>query len=147
MVVEVAPRPLIGAPPQPTHMALQQLFKALSDQPEVLAEHAAAYAALASAELGAAARHWRRRLVLQLIAAGLAMLGLGLGGVAILLIAAIPIASMPAAWALAALPLAMLILAALLGWWQHRLADRGSLDALRAQWALDCALWREVSDS
>ncbi len=128
-------------------MALHQLFKALSEQPEVLAEHAAAYAALASAELGAAARTWRRRLGLQLLSAGLAVLGLGLGGAAILLAAAMPLAAMPAPWVLAALPLALLALAAALAWWQSRLADAHTLDTLRAQWALDCALWREASGS
>lgn len=128
-------------------MLIHPFFRALASQPELLAEHAGAYAALASAELGAAARQWRRRLVVQLLAAALALAGLGLGGVALLLVAALPVGGMPAPWVLAVVPASLLGVAGALGWWQARLAAALDWGTLQAQWALDQALWREAAEA
>ncbi|MCA6215512.1 hypothetical protein KGA65_03040 [Ideonella sp. B7] len=126
---------------------IHPLLGVLASRPEMLTEHAGAYAALASAELREAVRQWRRRLLVQVLAAALALAGLGLGGVAALLAAALPLASMPAPWALVAVPGALLLLAAGLAGWQARMVVTLDWTALQAQWALDQALWREAAQA
>ncbi|MCO5978139.1 hypothetical protein [Ideonella oryzae] len=131
-------------------MLIHPFFRTLASRPDLLADHAGAYAALAQAELGEAARRWRQRLLWMTVAAVLALLALGLAGVALLLVAALPVAQMPAAWVLAALPATLATLALGLLLWQLR-SGRGQtvFDAAlwREQWAQDQALWQEASGS
>lgn len=131
-------------------MLIHPLFRTLASRPDLLVQHAGAYAALAQAELGEAARCWRQRLLWGLVVAVLALLALGLGGVALLLAAAVPLAQMPAPWVLVALPAGLGVLALVLGVWQawrHR--GRTVFDAAlwRAQWAQDQALWQEATQA
>lgn len=131
-------------------MLIHPFFRTLACRPDLLADHAGAYAALAQAELGEALRRWRRRLLWLGVAAVLALLALVLGGVALLLMAALPVAQMPAAWVLAALPATLAALALGLVLWQWR-SSRGQAvfeAALwREQWAQDQALWQEAARS
>lgn len=129
-------------------MLIHPLFRTLASRPDLLADHAGAYAALAQAELGEAARRWRQRLLWGLVVTVLALLALGLGGVALLLAAAVPVERMPAAWVLVALPASLALLALALGVWQaRRHRDQTVFDAAlwRAQWAQDQALWQEAA--
>lgn len=131
-------------------MLIHPLFRTLASRPDLLAEHAGAYAALAQAELGEAARRWRERLLWGLVVTVLALLALGLGGVALLLAAALPVDRMPAAWVLVALPASLALLALALGVWQARChRDQAVFDAAlwRAQWAQDQALWQEAASA
>lgn len=127
-------------------MLIHPFFKALVSQPELVAEHAGAYAALASAEVGEVARQWRLRILMQLVAAGLAVTGVGLGGVALMWLGAEGASSMPAPWVLAAVPGLCLGGAAALAWWQSRLNTRADLATLRTQWQLDRQLWQEAAE-
>ena len=126
-------------------MLIHPFFKALVSQPELVAEHAGAYAALASAEVGEVVTQWRLRILLQLLAAGLAVTGVGLGGVALMWLGAQGAAAMPAPWVLAAVPGACLGGAAVLAWWQSTLNTKADLASLRTQWALDRQLWQEAA--
>ena len=131
-------------------MLIHPFFRTLASRPDLLADHAGAYAALAQVELGDAARRWRRRLLGWAVAAVLGLLALGLGGVALLLAAALPTAQMPAAWVLVALPGGLAVLALALVFWQWR---QGRSQAVfdtalwREQWAQDQALWQEAARS
>ena len=84
---------------------MHPLLNVIATRPQLLAEHAQAYAELLAAELPRATAAWKRQALLN----GLAWLGLLatllLGGVALMLWAALPAAAMPAAWLLIAVPL------------------------------------------
>lgn len=123
---------------------IHPFFSTLLNRPELLAEHASAYAELASAETALAASEWRRRGACTVTATLLALLGVGWGGVAALLAAAWPVGQMPAPWALLAVPAAPLLLAlgvALFGLRRRRATPAFTL--LRQQIAEDSALLRQ----
>jgi hypothetical protein len=84
---------------------MHPLLDVIATRPQLLAEHAQAYAELVAAELPRATAAWKRQALLN----GLALLGLlaslMLGGVALMLWAALPLASMPTPWLLIAVPL------------------------------------------
>jgi hypothetical protein len=120
------------------------LLQLAATRPQLLAEHAEAYAELAAAEAGAALAAWRRQTVLAAVA--LASLGVAavLAGVALMLWAVVPPADIQAPWALVAAPLlpAALSVACLLASRQRR--GDGSFDILREQFMADLMMLREV---
>ena len=123
------------------------LIKLLAARPDLLAEHAGAYAHLASLQLGQGLQALRRRALATLVATAAAVVALLLAGVALLLLAVVPVQQMPAPWLLAAVPGLPALLAAVLAWRLHRgpgLSDSAPLQALQAQWAADAQLLREA---
>lgn len=84
---------------------MHPLLNVLATRPQLLAEHAQAYAELVAAELPQASSAWLRQAQLK----GLAALGLLstvlLAGVASLLWATVPLTSMPRPWLLLVVPL------------------------------------------
>ena len=87
---------------------LHPLLALAATRPQLLAEHASAWAELLSTQAGPAWEHWQRWRVLQLWAAFLLILGLLLAGVAVMLWAVVPSAPWPLverAWALLCVPL------------------------------------------
>jgi hypothetical protein len=90
---------------------MQAILRLVASQPELLVEHARAYAELVSAQTGRAMSAWRRQAVLG--ALGLCLLGVAvvLGGVALMLWAMLPVVPGQAVWALLAVPLPPLIVA------------------------------------
>lgn len=123
---------------------IHPFFSTLLTRPELLAEHASAYAELASVEAAIAATEWRRRSACIVTAALLALLGVGWGGVAALMAAAWPVAQMPAPWVLVAVPAVPLLLAlgvALFGGLRRR-RTAPAFALLRQQIAEDSALLR-----
>ncbi|MEO7246073.1 MAG: hypothetical protein ABIX12_13125 [Rubrivivax sp.] len=127
-------------------MLIHPLVKTLVARPELLAEHAGAYAELASAEIGQTARRLRTRTLLIAAMALCIALGALFAGGALLLLAAVPIADMPAPWALAAVPGGIWLAAGVLWWAQSRDESKGSFEALRAQFALDRELLRAAGE-
>lgn len=123
-------------------------FELLATRPQMLAEHAAAWAELLAAESAEALSGWRRRLVLQLAAALSAVMGVALAAVALMLWAVTPAAQLNQPWSGALLllvPLAVLALA--LGFWlaARRSADEGNrarLQRLASQWQADVSLMK-----
>lgn len=81
------------------------LLDLISNRPQLLVDHAQAYADLVAAEVGSASSALMRRAVLGV--AGVICLALAavLGGVALLLRGTVPLAGMPAPWLLVAVPL------------------------------------------
>lgn len=124
---------------------IHPLFRLLTSQPQLLAEHASAYGELALAETAELGLALKRQLAWWLAAAVLASLGLGLGGVAVLLVAAIPPAQMPWPWLLAALPASLLLAAGMCAWAARGAALGPAWQLTRAQWALDAQLVREAN--
>ena len=117
---------------------LHPLLRLALARPDLLADHAGAYAELAVAGAREALADWQVRVLgWALLAAGL-LLCLAFGGVALMLHGAV--ASPPVPWLLWAVPLAPALLA-LGGWWlaRRRVTDgRGS--SVAQQFEADLAL-------
>ena len=117
----------------------------LATHPQWLAEHAAAYAQLAGAELDDATSLWGRRLWLGGLTMCALMVAATLGGVALMLWAVTPELPAPRAWALLAAPALPLALAGV-GWLALRRLRQGPLFfVLRQQWQTDAALLRQTA--
>lgn len=123
---------------------IHPLLYKLATQPELFVEHASGYAELAALEAQAAARAWRRRLILLALAVLMAASAFVLSGMAVLLAAALPVAQMPLPALLLALPLGAWTAAALCAWVGLR-AHGPSFGHLREQWAADMQLMRDVA--
>lgn len=123
---------------------LHALFRLVTSRPELLADHAEAYADLVAEELHAARTRWRRRLMLGGIAAGGALLALILGGVALMLWAAQPEGAMRAAWVLYAVPAVPAVLAFVCAAMLSADTPAGGMQTLREQLAADIAMLKEA---
>lgn len=126
---------------------IHPLLQLIATQPQLLADHAEAYAELMASEIGAVAAVWKRRAVLNAIALCCLAVAAILAGVALMLWAVIPAAQMQAPWALIAAPLPPAA-AALWCLMAARLqGDGGALENLRRQFAADVEMLREVAAS
>jgi hypothetical protein len=114
------------------------------DRPELLADHASAYAALATAHAQDAVSQWRLRVLGWALLGIGAVLALGLAGVALMLqamVASAPTpAATPAAWWW--VPLMPTLLAAVGAWLALRAHSPGD-NALAQQWKRDLAMLKE----
>src|SRR3990167_4589409 len=127
---------------------IHPVFRLAASQPQLLAEHAAAYAGLLGEELAMGSARLKRRLALQLAGGARPPGGAGargggvLLGVALLLWASLPGAGARAPWLFVLTP----VLPAVLGLWALWLAqDRETVEwfaSLRRQLAEDAALLR-----
>jgi sterol desaturase/sphingolipid hydroxylase (fatty acid hydroxylase superfamily) len=123
---------------------IHPLLRLIATQPQLLADHAEAYAGLVSEDLSKTATVWKWRVVYYVVALSLVAVGVVLAGVALMFWAVTPPANMQAPWALIAgpvVPLAIAVVCVLL-------ARRKSIDAfadLKQQAAADMAMLREVS--
>ena len=124
---------------------MHPLLSLATTRPQLLVDHAAAYAELVGAELGWASARMQRQAVLAVAATLLLGLALVLGGVALLLCASLPIGAMPAPWALWAVPLAPGVLAALCALGMKMGEPAQAFEKLKLQARADLALWREMS--
>lgn len=126
-------------------MTIHPLLKLAASQPNLLADHAQAYAALATEEVKNFSSAWFRRIVYYACAGMLAFLGLVFVGVALLIAAATAPEQRPAEWALLVVPLTPFVLAALC----FVLARAKSMDTpfatLKAQVQADKALLTEIA--
>ncbi len=86
---------------------LHPLLHLIATKPQLLADHAQAYAELAAVEVGEFSAAWRRRAVFFAVAAFFMGLAVVLAGVAVMLWSVVPVAQMQAPWALVAVPLAL----------------------------------------
>lgn len=85
------------------------LPKLITERPDLLIDHALAYAALARREIESIKRHWVCRVVAGVLAIGFALAFVVLSGVAVMLYVATEIQS-DATWVLFAVPGVMLVL-------------------------------------
>jgi uncharacterized membrane protein YqjE len=124
---------------------LYTLARLLISKPQLLADHADAYAQLVGAEVSSVSAQWLRRCKFKAAALACLAVGVVLAGVALMLWAVVPPDSMRAPWALIGTPLVPLIagLCCLLA------AREGSqdkaFDKLRQQWHADIQMLREAS--
>ncbi len=126
---------------------MHPLLHLIATQPQLLADHAEAYADLIGDEIGSASAQWKRRVALNALALCLGGAGVVLAGVALMLWGAIPPESMPAPWALVAAP-ALPLMAAIGCWVAGRSAPAAAtFDNVRRQMRADVAMLREVSAS
>jgi len=121
---------------------LHPVFRLAAAQPQLLAEHAAAYAELLAQELSASAVHLKRRLALQL--AGMTCLGIALvlAGVAVMLWAALPAQAVRLPWLLIVTPLVPAVLGLLALWSASNMTAPDAFTALRSQLAADAEMLR-----
>lgn len=125
-------------------LLMHPLLRLVASQPQLLVDHAEAYAELVTVEISAASAGWTRRVALN--AAGLCGLGVAavLAGVACMLWAALPASGMQAPWALIVVPLLPLAVAlGCLGLARSR-GHGPAFDALRRQVQADLAMLREA---
>lgn len=123
---------------------IHPLLRLVATQPQLLADHAEAYAGLIGEELGKTTTAWRQRVVLNAAALCLAGAAVVLGGVALMLWAVLPEASLRLPWVLLATPVVPALLAlicALAG----RRDDADPFCDLKRQVAADLLMLREVS--
>jgi hypothetical protein len=123
---------------------IHPLLRLIATQPQLLADHAEAYAGLVSEDLSKTATVWKWRVVYYVVALSLVAVGVVLAGVALMFWAVTPPANMQAPWALIVGPAVPLLLAVVC----VLLARRKSIDAfadLKQQAAADMAMLREVS--
>ena len=126
---------------------MHPLLHLVATQPQLLADHAEAYAELVAAEIGTASAAWKRRALLNAVALCCLVVAVVLAGVALMLWAVIPAAQMHAAWVLIAAPLlpVAVALGCLLA---ARAQDEGGVfENLRRQMKADMAMLREMSPS
>lgn len=126
---------------------IHPLFLLIATRPQLLADHAEAYAELVSADVAHVCATWKRRSLLYALALyGLAV-GVLLAGVALMLWAVTPAASIHAPWALIAAPGVPVALAL---WCLLAARSQGhasGFENIRQQMKADLAMLREASTS
>lgn len=123
---------------------IHPLLRLIASQPQLLADHAEAYAGLVGEELGKTTAVWKQRVLLLALALCLAGVAAVLGGVALMLWAVTPAANIHSHWALIAAP----VVPAVLALWSAYEGLREDSDAfadLKQQIAADLVMLREVS--
>jgi hypothetical protein len=125
---------------------IHPLLRLIATRPQLLADHAEAYAGLVSEDLSKTAAIWKWRLVLYTVALALVAVGVVLAGVALMLWAVTPPSNIQAPWALIAGPAVPLV-----GAMACVLFSRGkAVDTfadLKQQVAADFVMLREVSSA
>jgi hypothetical protein len=122
----------------------QPFLRLVSTRPELLGDHAQAYAELFASEVSSAGARFKRQVLL----AGLGLCGIGVGavlaGVALMLWAVTPATQAPLFWVLACVPLPPLALAIACLLAARRDGQEEPFGQLRRQAAADMALFREA---
>ena len=122
---------------------MQPLLRLIAQRPELLVDHARAYAELMVSQTGQACVDWRRQALLVVAGLGLIGLAAGLAGVALMLLAMLPAASGQATWVLWAVPLVALVAGLACLGLARRCAQRDAFAALREQMLADLSMLRE----
>ena len=122
---------------------IHPLLRLIASHPELVGEHAQAYAALLGEDIGKSAAVIKRRAAFGVAAVVLGSVALLLGGIALMLWAVSPPAAVHAPWALAAAPLVPAVLALGLGLAGRQPAE-APFDNLKQQFAADLRMLREV---
>lgn len=126
---------------------IHPFFKKLATEPSLFAEHASAYASLATLEVRELGLAWRRRATAMAACASLSLLALAFSGLAIMLAAVVPWQNMPAPWALVALPSTLWVVCGALWWLGSREPLLQPFTHTRQQWAADAQLIRDVAQA
>jgi hypothetical protein len=127
-------------------MSIHPLLRLAATHPQLLADHAAAYAELVGDEMGKTLSAWKRTVLFNALGVGLLLVGTLLTGVALMLWALIPVPDDRAYWALIAVP-AIPAAVALLCLLAGRQPVAGAFAEVKQQLAHDLVMLREVSTS
>lgn len=124
---------------------MHPLFLLLATRPQLLADHAEAYAELVAVEVNRMSATWTRLALLNAMALCSLSVAMALAGVALMLWAVMPALPAQAPWVLIVLPL--LPLAAAVGCLlaMQRDGQREAFDNLRQQLKADVLMLREVA--
>lgn len=124
---------------------MHPLIRLIATEPQLLADHAEAYATLVSAEFGTASSALKRRAVLG--AAALCCLGVAavLGGVALMFWGLVPLANSQAPWVLIVAPVVPAVLAGVCLVAARAPTDAGAFDNVRSQVKADMAMLRDLA--
>lgn len=125
--------------------ALNTLWRLAASQPQLLAAHAAGYAALLRDEGTLSLRLVQRRALLQVLAFGGVVAGVVLAGVAMMLWASTPDASLARPWVLVVVPLLPLLVAGCALLAARRLGPLPLWAAWQSQVDADSALLRQAA--
>lgn len=123
---------------------IHPLLRLVATQPELLADHAEAYAGLMVEELGKTGTVWKNRVLLAAIALSLLAVTVVLGGVALMLWAVLPSTAIQAPWALIAAPVVPGVAALACGL-AAKQKSAGAFADLKSQVAADLLMLRQVS--
>lgn len=123
---------------------IHPLLRLVATQPQLLADHAEAYAGLVGEEIGKTASAWKLRAALAAVAVVMLCVALVLSGVALMFWAVTPDSAILAPWALFAAPGVPALIGAVCLFVASRAAEPGFVD-LKQQLAADLAMIREVS--
>jgi hypothetical protein len=121
---------------------MHPLLTLLATRPQLLADHAQAYAGLCHEEFGQSFTAWRRWAMLQAVALCCLSVAVVLGGVALMLWAVTPIAVVHSPWVLWAIPLLPLSVAIVCLWMASRQSPTDAFGNLGRQLSADMAMLR-----
>lgn len=126
---------------------MHPLLHLIATRPQLLADHAQAYAELLATEIGNVSAAWKRRAILNAVA--LCCLGVAavLAGVALMLWAVTPATQLEAPWALIAVPLLPIAVAVGCLLAARAKGDGTPFAGVRRQIEADRAMLREMSAS
>jgi hypothetical protein len=124
---------------------MHALFRLIADRPQLVAEHAEAYAALVTAEVPRISAAWRRSAVLHALAVCSAVVGIALAGVSAMLWAITPDLPAHAPWLLVAVPLLPLLSGLAFALAARSGRGREGADRLRRQIRADILMLREAA--
>ncbi len=122
---------------------MHPLLKLIATRPQLLAEHAQAYAELAAAEVPRVTSAWKRKALLYAVALLALLAAMLLGGTALMLWAVLPAPPMPAAWLLVVVP--MLPVAAAVACLFAARAGGHDGSELKQQLVADLAMFKEAA--
>lgn len=126
---------------------IHPLFLLIATRPQLLADHAEAYAELVATEVAHVSAAWRRRTLLYAVALGCLAVAAVLAGVALMLWAVIPVATMQVPWALIVAPLLPIAVAVGCLLAVRSQGDASGFDNIRQQMKADLVMLREASTS
>lgn len=121
------------------------LLYLVATRPQLLVDHAEAYADLVAAEVSNASVIWKRRAKLNAVALCSFAVTAILAGVALMLWAVIPVANIQAPWVLLATPLLPMVVTIWCLVTARTRPEDGAFDALRRQLKADMAMLREAT--
>lgn len=124
---------------------IHPLLHLIATRPQLLADHAEAYAELVGEQLGKARDNLKWRVLLT--AVGLCMLAVGvvLSGVAVMLWAVVPPANIHMPWALIGTPVVPLLIAAICLLSARKVVEVSAFDSVKKQVQADLTMLRQVS--
>ena len=126
---------------------MHPLLHLIVREPDLLADHAGAYADLLGEEIGVASAHWKRQALLSAVALCSAGVGAVLTGVALMLWAVIPPQDLHAPWALVVAPLVPLGLAVVCWLGAHSTQGPRAFEQMRRQLREDAAMLKGAAAS